>query len=294
MDFNATSQYLRYWAFQPVPMRPSPTGLANYGRAIKASVQSDLLIYGGTPELVDLAMQLGVPRTTRVDLSQQILDGMQPLARRKWQRVESLVADWLSPVAEWDGQFDAILCDGGTIFLSFPVQWSQFFEQSWRRLRPGGRLVFKSQAHPVDAPNFETVFERKIELFRSCSSALSSDKQTTAFWHLCGWIWQASHFGCVDESGQIDKAAVKSQMDAAAGKLMGAFPQSKFLEIVRIELTENFRNADGTTVLECLTPAELATPLLTVAGFEVESLEFLADSEPVENYCWQVTAVKSA
>ena len=98
MDLHAVAEYVRFWAQQPVPMRPSVEGLKHYARAISARKFSRVLICGGTPELADLAIELKASKVTRIDLSGEILAGMEALAKQNWRDIESVSGDWLAVV----------------------------------------------------------------------------------------------------------------------------------------------------------------------------------------------------
>jgi len=105
-------------------------------------------------------------------------------------------------------------------------------------------------------------------------------------------VTHSTHSGEVDGEGDLDKVAVKAQMNRAATKLIARFPDPRLQQITPIEMKENLRNADGTTVIESLPPWELVLPRLLEVGFEIIELEFMPDAEPFQDYCWQVTAMK--
>lgn len=293
MDQHAANEYVRRWAHQPVPMRPSPLGLAHYRTHLGACPRPRVLVFGGTPELADLALEVGAERVVRIDLSPEILAGMRLLATRDWSAVETVAGDWLAPRPEWAGAFDMAMCDGGPLFLDFPGQWRLFLARAAEALRPGGRLVVKLQAHLPGFPAYETLRARLLADFLAACPRWSAAEREAACWRLAGNLWQACYLGHVAADGAIDKRAVGRRMDEAALWLAECLPDPALRDIAHQELREMLRNADRTPVLERLVPHGLALPLFAEAGFQVQDCAFLADSEPVADYCYQVAAVRT-
>ncbi|MGJ8653192.1 MAG: hypothetical protein ACSHX8_07955 [Opitutaceae bacterium] len=54
MDQQAQDQYVASWKYLPVPYHPSDSGLSLCRKSLPGA-GADVLIYGGTPELADLA-----------------------------------------------------------------------------------------------------------------------------------------------------------------------------------------------------------------------------------------------
>lgn len=292
MNREAAETYVRLWAHQPVPKRPSRLGLDHYRRALERVTDPRVLIYGGTPELADLAVEMRAARVVRIDLSVEILIGMEALATRSWEGIENHCGDWLEPRPQWEGQFDVACCDGGTLFLQFPDQWRALFDQTRHRLVRGGQFVFKSQTHHERAPSCMDLAREKIEGFKRREEGLGRTERLAEFWHLASDLWQASHLGHVDPDGRTRKRAIIDQMERVARLLIEAFDDRELEEIARTELHGLLRNPDGSTMLEYLTPPELVVPELEAAGLRVDELEHLADSRPFPDYCWQITATR--
>lgn len=290
MDEEAASQYVALWEHQPVPYRPSRSGLKLYGESLNKE-EGSVLIYGGTPELADLATLKRAKRVVRIDLSGNILHSMEALAECKWQNTESIEGDWLMPRDDWEKSFDVAWCDGGTLFLQFPDQWAPFFKETYRRLKPGGCFVFKSQSHPPDAPTFESFLPLKISGFQSIEPSLDPASRSSRFWELVADVWQGCHLGGVRDDGSIRKDMVKAQMAMAKEVLLAAYPDRLDAHVIEAEMNI-ICNSDGTTGLEFLTPPELVKPLLIDAGFHIQALHYLDDSRPIKNYCWQYLATK--
>lgn len=292
MDDHAVAEYVRLWDVQPVPMRPSQQGLQHYRSVMERTPNPSVLILGGTPELADLAVSMHCRRVVRFDISGEILQGMRKLARCDWSGVELVVGDWLQPQEAFEGRFDCMLCDGGPLFLEFPRQWASLFRQAFSSLRPGGCFCFKGQAHPEDAPTFEALRDRKIGHFNANARGLGPEQQVAQFWHLVAHLWQACFLGLVAPDGGIDKAAVSKRMDETGWHLMDLFPEEPFRSIAQEGLHAMLRCADRMPVLEYLPPSDRVIPCLIAAGFQVEPVVFLADSEPFTGYCYQATAIK--
>lgn len=290
MDQHAADNYVKSWAYMPVPFRPSDSGINIYEKSI-ASPQDTLLIYGGTPELADLANKNSLESIVRIDINEHIMRSMQSLATREWQRTQSVIGDWLQRRTDWDARFDIAWCDGGTLFLRFPDQWRSLFEETYQRLKSGGRFVFKSQSHPSSAPDFKSEIGEKIETFQQEEMSWTAEERNLSFWYLVADCWQLSHLGAVATDGQIRKQFVKKQMDEAASQLLEIFPSDTDHKIVN-QVLGLLLNADGTTILEYLTPPELAKSILSEIGFSIENITHLPDSRPMKDYCWQVVARK--
>ncbi|NLN60257.1 MAG: class I SAM-dependent methyltransferase [Deltaproteobacteria bacterium] len=292
MDDHAASEYVRLWDVQPVPIRPSRLGLAHYRNVMRLTPQASVLICGATPELVDLAIIIGASRIVRLDLSMEILLGMKNLATQDWSNVESVQGNWLEHQPGLDGAFDYVVCDGGPLFLEFPLQWRTFFCNVHRYLKPGGVFCFKGQAHPKELPSFESLRDKRIAHFKATSSTMPHQEKIARFWHLVAHLWQLCMVGLVAPDGKIDKHAVSARLDATGECVMQEFPDKRLQEIAHEALHKIFRNQDRTPILEYLTPPDLIAPYLTDVGFVLEPTQFLIDSEPLPDYCYQMTARK--
>jgi hypothetical protein len=292
MDDHAASEYARQWEVQPVPMRPSRAGLEHYRKVMCRVSEPKVLIFGATPELTDLAISIGASRVLRFDLSLEILRSMQRMATQDWSSVELLQGDWLKHQAQLDGQFDCVVCDGGLLFLEFPGQWSTLFRHTFGYLKPGGSFCFKGQAHPNQNLSFESLRDERIARFKVDSKKMAPHEHTVRFWHLVAHLGQLCMIGLVAPNGKIDKRGVSDRMDATGNFVMQIFPEKKLQEIAREALHRMFRAADRMPVLEYLTPPDLVPPYLEKEGFLLEPVQFLVDSEPLPDYCYQVTARK--
>lgn len=292
MDSHASSEYARLWEVQPVPMRPSRAGLAQYRQVMSRTPHPRVLIFGATPELADLAISLQASRVVRFDLSMEILLSMRRLAIHSWDSVELHAGDWLEPHPPFDGQFDCAVCDGGPLFLAFPDQWERLFRNVFRYLKPGGWFCFKGQAHAQGLGTFEALRDERIAHFKATSAILNPHERITRFWHLVAHLGQLCMVGLVAPDGRINKRGVSDRMDATGHHVMNEFPEQHLREIAREALHRMFRDADRLPVLEYLTPPELVEPCLRSVGFQPEPTLFLVDSEPLPDYCYQMTAQK--
>ena len=79
-DEAAVQATLRTFGFLTAPIRPSPHVLREFGRYIAATSDSAVLIFGATPELIDIANELGVPRIVSMDWNVDNFEAMRRLA----------------------------------------------------------------------------------------------------------------------------------------------------------------------------------------------------------------------
>jgi len=127
---NHWKNLAKQWSRLGSPLRPSPEDVENFCLAM-GSDPGRCLLLGVTPELAGVA-----PNITAIDNSEAMIAALWP------DKAEAILGDWLDlPFAA--SSFDTLIGDGCLVLLTQPGQHEQFFEQSHRVLKRGGKLLLR-------------------------------------------------------------------------------------------------------------------------------------------------------
>jgi len=275
-DEAAVRATLRAYGFLTAPILPPPHVLREFHRHIAAASKSAVLIFGATPELVDMANELGVPRIVSMDWNVDNFEAMRRIARTDWTRVEFRHGDWTVPADELAEDFGCVCCDGGPLFLRFPDQWRAMSLAAFGYLRGGGTWVSRAIDWPADDPPFEICVRRCIDAFIAERPRLTAEAALAAFKAMTVHIRVRSFHRVVGTDYAIDQALLARRNDEAARLLFERFPEAPFLEIADMNLLRLARPVPDRSDLVSIVPPEPARRVLDELGFDTEVVDLKA------------------
>ncbi|MDD5365168.1 MAG: class I SAM-dependent methyltransferase [Gallionellaceae bacterium] len=288
-DEAAVAAVVRSWSFITTPIRPSAEILAEYRKHFERSASQPILIFGATPELIDLALEVGCPEVVSMDWNADNFEAMRRIASREWDNVTFQHGNWVVPIEDLNDRFGCVASDAGPIFLSFPEQWQGISAAAYGYLQSGGRWVSRSFDWPGEAQPFEAYFQRHVDDFEAARKTLNREDELTAFKALTVHIRLRSMQNVVDGHGMIDQQEFARRNDQAARILIETYPDPAFREVVDMNLLRLVRPRPDQSDLQSVVPPELACLPLQKMGFRTEVWHF---SEAIPNSGFLLAASK--
>lgn len=289
-DESLVERIRRMWGLLTVPMHASPEGLNLYRREMTKVGSAGIMVFGATPEIIDLALELNVPRIVGMDIHPETLEAMRRMGTRDWSHVELYNANWLDRRPDLREAFGGTFCDAGLLFLKYPNQWKQLFELAHEYLKPGGRLVMKAYAPPPNAPSFEEFRRSRLAGFEAQRPSLSVAEQIEQYRRVATELRAAVTFDIVGANGAFDQKVLVQRCDDMAKELLSRYPGAAFREITEAAFLWLARTRPGVTDVITGASAEMATVLLHEVGFASE-IVYLPDV-PVPNGNYVIIATK--
>lgn len=123
------------------PVRPSKKEVEIYEKLFKRLVKGEeknVLIFGATPELRDLALKYKT-NVTSADISLEMLNAMNLLMEQDWHKEIILKCDWLKMPLQ-DNCYDIAMGDNYLNMLRW-LQFEPMVKETHRLLKPGGNLI---------------------------------------------------------------------------------------------------------------------------------------------------------
>ena len=235
------------WSKLTVPVRPGPEGLDLYREQMNRFARQHVLVLGATPELVDMALQLGAERVFCIERNPEIMAAMRQLGEEDWSEVQMIAGDWLEKRPEFHAAFNCIVCDGGLLFLEFPEHWERLFELVYDYLLPGGVFVAKEWAEPEGSREYETVKSDLIRMFEQQRPVKSDEPEAKAFIRLASKLRLAAFIGLTCEDGSFAQEPLVARLDALIEELEKRFPDPELVAITHAALRHLARSQPGTT-----------------------------------------------
>jgi len=290
LDESLVERIRKMWGLLTVPMHASPEGLDLYRREMAQVGSAGIMVFGATPEIIDLALELNMPRIVGMDIHPETLEAMRRMGTRDWSRVELYNANWLDRRPDLREAFGGMFCDAGLLFLKYPDQWKRLFEVARQYLKPGGRLVMKAYTPPPDAPSFEEFRRSRLAEFEAQRSSLSVAEQIEQYRCVATELRAAATFDIVGVNGAFDQQVLVQRCDDMAKKLLSRYPDAAFRDITEAAFLWLARTRPGVTDVITGASADMATALLREVGFASE-IVFLPDV-PVPNGNYVIMATK--
>jgi hypothetical protein len=279
-DDDQIRHYARVWRNLTVPVRPSEGVLRVYRDAMAKLPEKKVLIFGCTPELVDMAVAAGAARIVSIERSPTVIKAFQTLGQRDWSGVQFIVGNWLEDRAEFHGGFNCVMCDGGVMFLEYPGQWSQLFEIVHGFLAPQGVFVGKSWAEPAGDRNYEDMVEAHIGAFKAASPGLNADEYREAFVGLATTLRLVTFVHTTRADSSFDQKLLVERADDLMHRLEKEFPDPAMVEINHAALKYLARSQPGRADTVSGAGYDRAEPLLREKGFEPQN--FALSDPPID------------
>ncbi len=136
-----------HFAPEPETVEVHARVIADLGAAVGTA--PSVLVLGATPELADLALDLGCP-TLRMDCNPAMFDAAAKREKRSDRRGErTVVGDWLDMPGIANGAIDLVLGDASLNNVAH-AQMPRLFEQLRRITHAGSVLSLRQVALPAD------------------------------------------------------------------------------------------------------------------------------------------------
>jgi hypothetical protein len=288
-DEAAVAAVVHSWSFITTPIRPSAEILAEYRRHFEAAADKPILIFGATPELIDLAHEVGSPEIVSMDWNADNFEAMRRISGRPWERARFLHGNWVVPAEELAGRFGCVASDAGPVFLDYPGQWRGISAAAYGYLQSGGCWISRSFDWPGETEPFEEHFRRHLADFEAARPALDREGRLAAFKMLTVHVRLRSMQNVVDGQGMIDQREFARRNDEAARILMQRYPEPEYREVVEMNLLRLVRPAPDRSDLQSVVPPALACPPLREMGFRTEVTHL---SKAIPNSGFMLAAIR--
>jgi hypothetical protein len=273
-DEAGVQAVLHAYGFLTAPIRPSPPVLAEFRGRFTAAAGKPILIFGATPELIDMANELHVPRVVSMDWNVDTFEAMRRRAGTDWSRVEFRHGNWTVPAKGFEAEFGCVACDGGPLFLRFPDEWRAISRAAYDYLQPGGTWVSRGTDWPEADPSFAACVQKHIDEFLAQRRGLDAEAGLAAFRTMTVLIRVRSFHRVVGEHYLIDQAELARRNDEAARILFERFPEPRCREITEMNLLRLARPTPDKSELVSIVPPGPAARILEETGFRVRLAEF--------------------
>jgi hypothetical protein len=259
------------WERVTVPIRPSAEGLELYRRHMEQFPEKRVLVLGATPELVDMAVELGAETVASIERFPAVMEAMRQVATHDWSSVKMVPGDWLEDRPEFHVAFNCIFCDGGLLFLNYPDQWEQLFMLVRRNLEPRGVFVAKMWSEPPGDRDYDTLVKTLIASFQAGNTERTPEQTRAAYIALASELRMATFVNTTQEDGSFDRQMLADRSDRLTADLERDFPDFEMTEITRAALKHVARSQPDTVDTVCGVGFDGAEKLLKRSGFECEN-----------------------
>lgn len=269
-DESSVQAILHVWGLLAPPIRPFTALVDEFRRHVEAMRGLPVLVFGSTPELIDLANECGSPRVIAVDWNADTFEALRRLGRTPWDKVEFVHGNWLEEIAGLGGTVGSVLCDGGPLFLRFPDQWQRISELAHAYLVDGGRWVARGIDWPGDPRPYTDLVRMHIEDYERRAPGLDTAARLEAFKQLTVQLRLSTFKGVTDAEGNIIQAEFARRQHESADLLKQRFPDPELQQIAEANLVLLTRAAvDRYDVLSVPT-SEMAAAILERVGFTTQ------------------------
>jgi SAM-dependent methyltransferase len=284
LDQDRVKFYRDMWNNLRVPVRPGPEGLDLYRSCMNSVPEKNFLILGATPELVDMAVEIGASRIVSIERYPEVMEAMRQLGKYEWSSVESIIGDWLYEHPDYIASFDCIVCDGGLLFLDHPAQWRTLFSRVHNYLVPGGIFVAKELAEPPGNRDYEQLKEKLTRQFEEDSTAVDHDVKMELYKLLVSELRVATLMDNTDNDGKFIQTDNVKRLDTLIDEFEKKFPESEMVQITLGAFKYLARSQPGTTDVITGVRYEGTKELLAELGFESEYYPLPDRPVPDANY----------
>ncbi|WP_157604235.1 class I SAM-dependent methyltransferase [Rhizobacter sp. Root1221] len=272
---DSVERTLDSWELTTEPIRPGAPDLAYMTAQIKKRfAKPRVLILGMTPELVDMALQLGAARVVVMELRAVGLAAYKELVEGAF---ESINGDWRVYQRSCDQAFDVILGHGSFIFLSFPSDWLATLAVVRKYLVPGGILSMRHfHVPPVEYP-FPPNYKRLLEEFEARASGADETRRAQEFITTVTSLRCSAILGATQPDGVVDQVELDRLMAWAKQDLEQKYGHEKVWQRMRDEF--DYPTAAGYGSVRPLAAPRLdqVIPVLEAGGLAIEDVTPIGD-----------------
>jgi hypothetical protein len=191
------------WELTTDPIRPSEADLAHMTAEIRRRFANPrVLILGMTPELIDMAHQLGAERIVVMELRLLGLNAYRRLVKAPF---EAINGDWRVFHPAYANSFDVILGHGPFIFLVFPDEWIATLGVVRRYLTRGGVMIMRHFHVPAAGYPFLMHYERLLREFEARTKDEGETVRTREFLKTVTSLRCSAILGATQEDGVVDQ-----------------------------------------------------------------------------------------
>ncbi len=272
------------WNNLRVPVRPGPEGLDLYRSRMESVPEKNILVFGATPELLDMAIELKAKKIVSIERTPEVIEAMKQLGTHDWSNVQLIADDWLNERPDFVSSFDCVVCDGGLLFLEHPGQWERLFSLVNSYLVPDGIFVAKEWAEPPGDWDYDQLKEDLIRQFEEECKTRDHDDQIELYKYRASELRLAALAGTTDSKGAFKQTVQSNRLDALIDELEQRFPDPEMVQITLGALKYLARSQPGTTDVITGVRYDGAEMLLARQGFESESFPLPDRPIPGGNY----------
>ncbi|MEM9303366.1 MAG: class I SAM-dependent methyltransferase [Pseudomonadota bacterium] len=284
MDWSATAKTafdpakvegaIAFFKALPQPIRPPQETLEAYRELVARNSPAPVLVLGATPELIDLALDLGSDRVVSMDWNADTFEAMRRTARNDWQRVDFVHQEWTSPKPEFAGQFGSVLCDGGAMFLP-SEQWEDVSSHVHAYLRPGGLWIARCMDGQGETEaDFESTVRADLAAFDGSAKA-----DEIAYRRLALHLRISTFREVADRDGNLDQALFAARNDLAADLMQQAFADGSAQKAADQLLRTLLRPSSGPSMMKSAAGPDVTVPALKRVGFACTQCRLSGDND---------------
>ncbi len=261
-----------------------------YGQQLRSIENPSVLIFGATPELVDVAIEADANRIVCIEQNPDILEAMNRLSSRNWQQVEKVVGNWLEEDPRYICQFDYIACDGGLLFIEYPNHWNSLFDLSRIYLKPGGLFIAKVFLVTDCNKSYSSLTNDLIETFDNNFTENNAER-IEAFKQLVSELRIATYIDASLDDGSFNQELLVTRADELHDTLTAKYKFDEMSFIVKAAMSLLARSRTNVTDTISGVVYEKTEKLLQEKEFSV-SYHPLPDP-PIPNSNYMFVAKKS-
>jgi hypothetical protein len=207
---DSVERTLDSWELTTVPIRPSEADLTHMTAQIKKRFAApSVLILGMTPELVDMAHQLGAARIAVMELRLLGIEAYRQLVKAPFDAING---DWREFRPECAHAFDVILGHGPFIFLAFPDDWIATLRVVRRYLVPSGVVIMRHFHVPRSGFGFAMHYERLLNEFEARTNVRDEAARAREFLKTVTCLRASAILGATRADGVVDQAELDRLM----------------------------------------------------------------------------------
>jgi SAM-dependent methyltransferase len=262
------------WNAQAPPLRPSLKDIELYEQGWKDEKGPRVLIQGATPELVDLALRKNASRVIAMDKNKSAFPAMRLFGCRDWKKAERLQNDWSIFVPDLEGKLDLVLGDGTLTLLTFPAEWRQTLENTYRYLVPGGRLILRLSFQPEESFEFDLYLKKTLSRFDAKCSTASPKQRLWMLREVISEIRIAFGLATSGEDGVVDLQYRAELVRFFHSEFSSRYGHWKEWEIARFAMPPEAEVRKGNRVGKGIPRWEAAADLIEACGFHIVSVKW--------------------
>lgn len=279
----------RLWKHASAPFRPSSSGLSVYKSKLKDYSEPCSLVLGATPELIDLLIRAQSSPFV-MDICIDTWQAIQSFSCENWRDVQWRQGDWTNPICDFKEKFDYICCDGGTLFLDWPRDWSRLLKVVFSYLKPGGIFVTKVQDMGCYTKSYQEIFHDHIDNFESIRQ--NCEDEVEQFKKMISSLHVALFLGTNNTDNTMNMTVASERIAWALSQLLYRYNEEQFQPYINIFFMEMDPLVNPRAVLKASPKKSEVLSLFDKTGFKTEYISLPKQHAPGPDVCYMLAAQK--